>query len=97
MQYYIMVDPDKPNKCKIGITKDYTNRIRSYRTAAPQCYFHSVYNIDASVKLHEKRILSILSEIVTVDREYVHCDPTIVQNIVEGYFCDINMAVKIII
>lgn len=84
-----MVDPDKPNKCKLGITQDPTQRIKAYRTAAPQSFFFKVY--ESFDKRHEKRILSLLKEIVTVDREYVHCSPSFAQNIIEGYFDDNNI------
>lgn len=87
MQYYIMVDPDKPNKCKIGISKDTTQRIKAYRTAAPNCYMLNVYDIP-NAKLHEKKILNLLKEQFRVQSEYVHCHPSIVSNIVEGYFDD---------
>lgn len=83
-----MVDPDKPSKCKVGITKDPTQRIKAYRTAAPNCYFSNVYS-DVEHK-HEKRILDILKDIFKVQSEYVHAEPRIVQNIVEGYFNDIS-------
>jgi hypothetical protein len=84
-----MVDPDKPNKCKVGITKNPDQRIKAYRTASPQCYFLSVYtDID---KHHEKRILELLRDIAMVDREYVHCSPTLVRSVVEGYLEDIGM------
>ena len=86
MYYYLLVDPDKPTKCKVGVTKDPKQRIRAYKTAAPQCFFHKVYNdID---RQHEKRILEELRGHARVDSEYVHCHPHMVQNIVEGYFLD---------
>jgi hypothetical protein len=81
-----MVDPDKPTKCKVGITKDPSQRIKAYKTAAPQCYFLEVYQDIETY--HEKRILSILKEISKVQSEYVHLNPKIVQNIVESYFVD---------
>ena len=40
LYYYIMVDPDKPDKCKLGITTDPSSRIKAYKTAAPNCYFY---------------------------------------------------------
>ena len=84
-----MVDPDKPNKCKVGITKDPSQRIRSYKTANPGCYFAAVYkDID---KYHEKRILDLLKDVAKVQSEYIHYHPRMVQNIVEGYFVDNNI------
>jgi hypothetical protein len=89
IQYYIMVDPDKPNKCKLGITKDPHNRIRSYRTANPNCYFLVVYTIPD--KIHEKKILDLLKDRFRVQSEYVHCHPNLVKNIVECYLNDNNI------
>ena len=81
-----MVDPDKPTKCKVGITKDPSQRIKAYKTAAPQCYFLEVYqNIET---YHEKKILAILKDVAKVHSEYIHCEPRLVKNIVEGYFMD---------
>lgn len=84
--YYILVDPDKTNKCKLGITKNPEQRIRPYRTSNPDCYFHKIYTIDS--KYHEKAILAIIKNIFTVKSEYIHGSPNIVQNIIEGYFDD---------
>jgi hypothetical protein len=82
--YYILVDPDKPTKCKVGITKDPSQRIKAYRTAAPSCYFLKVYkNID---KTDEKKLLSLFKDIAKVESEYVHFPPELIKNIVESYF-----------
>ena len=81
-----MVDPDKPKKCKVGITKNPDNRLRSYRTASPQCYFEEIYNIPD--KIHEKNLLYELSGAFIVDHEYIHADPKLIKNIVESYFDD---------
>ena len=89
LYYYIMVDPDKPNRCKVGITKDIVGRLRSYRTASPNCVFAKVYNIPA--KYHEKRILDLLKDITTVHNEYVHSNVEVVSRVVEGYFRDQNI------
>ena len=32
LYYYIMVDPDKPDKCKLGITTDPGSRIKAYKS-----------------------------------------------------------------
>lgn len=88
LYYYIMVDPDKPNKCKVGITTNIVNRLRAYRTAAPNCKFVKVYNLPA--KYHERRILDLLKDIATVHNEYVHALPDVVIRVVEGYFKDIK-------
>lgn len=73
----------------MGITQDPDQRIKAYRTAAPDCYFKKIYDIPH--KIHEKRILDLLKDTVKVNREYVHCNPEIVQNIVEGYFDDMGI------
>jgi hypothetical protein len=86
MKYYILIDPHKTDYCKVGITKNPEQRIKAYRTAAPDCYFKKLYNIPD--KIHERRILDLLKDTVRVNREYIHCHPTIVQNIIEGYFDD---------
>lgn len=82
-----MVDPDKPDKCKVGITKDPKQRIRAYKTAAPNCYFSKIY--EGVDKCHEKRILNLLKDVATVHREYVHYHPSMVENIIDGYFEDV--------
>jgi hypothetical protein len=84
-----MVDPDKPNKCKLGISKNPWQRIKAYKTAAPNCYFLAIYTIPE--KSHEKRILDLVRDVFRVDREFVHCPPSLIQNIVECYFQDNNM------
>jgi len=81
-----MVDPDKPKKCKVGITKNPPQRLRAYRTAAPSCYFQHVYK-DIEV-IHEKRILNLLKDVAKVQSEYIHFYPELVQNIIEAYFDD---------
>jgi len=86
LYYYIMVDPDKPHRCKLGITGNPSSRLRAYKTANPSCYFLKTYSIPD--RLHESRILSIIKDRFTVRSEYVHCNPQLVQNIVEGYFVD---------
>ncbi|UOK16772.1 hypothetical protein [Vibrio phage phiKT1024] len=83
---YILVDPDKTSRCKVGITKNPDQRIKAYKTANPECYFSVVYIIPDRV--HEKKVLSLLKEIFTVKSEYVHSSPKIVQNIIEGYLDD---------
>lgn len=87
--YYILVDPDKPNRCKLGITKNPKQRLKSYQTANPQCFFESVYTIPD--KIHEKKLLDILNDCFRVNREYVHANPSIVKNIIEGYFLEKNI------
>lgn len=83
---YILVDPDKPSKCKVGITKNPDQRIKAYRTANPECFFSVVYSIPD--KRHEKQVISLLKEIFTVRSEYIHSSPKLVQNIIEGYLDD---------
>ena len=83
---YIMVDPDKEHKCKVGITKNPQQRIKPYRTSNPDCFFKVVYTIPH--KRHEKEILNLLKMACTVKSEYIHGSPNIVQNIIEGYFDD---------
>jgi hypothetical protein len=81
-----MVDPDKPQKCKLGITTDPSSRIKAYKTAAPNCYFLHTYSIPH--RMHEKRILEIVRKVAKVQSEYVHCSPSLIKNIVESYFLD---------
>jgi hypothetical protein len=88
--YYILVDPDKENKTKLGITKNPQQRIKAYRTAAPSCYFKKIYKIPH--KSHEKRILEeIRSAGFSVHSEYVHAHSDLIQNIVESYLDDKNI------
>lgn len=86
MNLYILIDPDKNNRCKVGITKNPNQRVKAYRTANPDCYFSEVYEIPH--KLHEKRILDLLKDVFNVRSEYVHGSPRLVKNIIEGYFED---------
>ena len=79
---YIMVDPDKMNRCKVGITKNPEQRIRAYKTANPKCYFSYVSAIKN--KYVEKTVLYELKGAFVVDSEYVWSNPIIVQNIVES-------------
>ena len=84
---YILNDPDKPTRCKIGITINPEQRIRAYRTANPQCKFSYITEIEN--KRFEKEVLYHLKGQFRVDSEYVHCNPIIVQNIVEGLVTDV--------
>ena len=86
LYYYILVDPDKLNRCKLGITKNPKQRLRTYRTANPQCSFYHVYSIDD--KKHEKKILDLLKDCFKVQQEYVYANPQLVKNIIDGYFLD---------
>lgn len=86
---YILADPDKPDHCKVGITKNVYERIKAYRTAAPNAKFVKVYNIPAAY--HEKRILDLLKDITTVHSEYVHLDHDRVSKVIEGYLKDNNL------
>jgi len=83
---YILADPDKPAKTKIGITKNPKQRIKSYRTSAPGSFFSALYVIPD--KIHEKKILDILKDRFRVQSEYIHCQPKLVQNIIESYLID---------
>lgn len=84
--YYILVDDDTPNRCKLGVTKDPEQRLRSYRTGAPQSRYLKVYkDID---RRHEKLILELLKDILRVKNEVVYGNPEMVKNHVEGYFDD---------
>lgn len=89
LYYYIMVDPDKHNHCKVGITKDPNQRIRAYRTSNPEIYFSKIYKLPH--RIHERKILDLFKDICKVRSEYIHCCPTIAQNIIEGYFTDHNI------
>jgi hypothetical protein len=86
---YIMVDPDKKDRCKVGITKNVFSRLTSYRTANPDCAFFKVYNIPAAH--HEKRILDLLKDVGTVRSEYVHLNPEFVAKVIEGYLKDCDL------
>lgn len=89
MFYYILVDPDKPNRCKLGISKNPKQRLKTYKTANPQCFFLNVYSLPD--KKHEKKILDLLKDCFTIQSEYVYANPSIVKNIIDGYFMDHNL------
>ena len=78
-----MVDPDKEGVYKVGITKNLKQRLRAYRTAAPQCHFVKVYSIPD--KKHEKEIFYQLSGAFRMDKETVKGPLKIIINIIEGY------------
>ena len=86
MFYYILVDPDSPGRCKLGVTKNPDQRIKAYRTGSPNCHYLVVY--DGVDKKHERRILDMLRDILTVRGEVVYGSPSMIQNHVEGYFTD---------
>ena len=84
--FYILVDPDKDGVYKVGITTNPKQRLKSYRTAAPQCFFHALYSIPD--RKHEKRIFYELSGAFKMDSETVKGPLSIIQNIIEGYLRD---------
>lgn len=88
LYFYILKDPDCRTKSKIGITKNPEQRLRSYRTACPQCTFSYIKEI--SHKKIEKDIMFHLKGQFKVDRELVHCNPSMLRNIVEGLMEDFN-------
>lgn len=81
-----MVDPDKTDRVKLGVTKNPDQRLQAYRTSNPSCYYHALYR-DIPL-IHEKRILDEFRGMFKVQSEYVHCSAKLSQNIVEGYFED---------
>lgn len=83
---YVLVDPDKNGVYKVGITTNPDQRLRSYRTAAPQAFFSSIYQIPH--KKHEKRIFYELSGAFRMDGETVRGPLSIITNIIEGYLRD---------
>lgn len=85
---YILQDPDKTSKCKVGITVNLNQRLKAYRTACPQCVFMYTTVIDS--KRREKEVLSLLKDTINVDREYVHCNAEFVKRIIEGYLQDVK-------
>lgn len=86
LYYYVLFDPDKDHVCKVGITTNPTNRLKSYKTAAPRAFYYGLYNLPD--RRHERQILDLMKERFTVRSEVVYCNPHIVKNIVEGYFMD---------
>ena len=88
--FYILVDPDRPNVHKVGITKNPQSRIRSYRTSAPSAYFHKIYKIPKTenIKKHEKEILYHLSGAFKTRAEVVSGPLKIIENIIDDYWID---------
>ena len=84
--YYVLLDPDKEQVCKVGITTNPKSSLRAYKTAAPHAVFLGLYEIPDRV--HEKRLLDLMRDQFKVKSELVYCNPQIVKNIVEGYFMD---------
>lgn len=91
LYYYIMVDPDKKNRCKLGITKNPAQRLKAYRTSNPDCYFLQTYVLPD--KKHERQILDLFADVCMVRSEYVHCNPDLAQTIIEGYFSDNDISI----
>ena len=87
--FYILVDPDKKNIYKLGITKNPDQRLRSYRTAMPQCFFDKIYRIPD--KSHEKKIFYEVSGAFRMDKETVKGPLPIIKNIIEGYLHEQNL------
>jgi hypothetical protein len=83
MFLYVLVDPDKNGVYKVGITTNPDQRLRTYRTAAPQSFFSSIYMIPD--RKHEKRIFYELSGAFRMDGETVKGPLPI---ITEGYLRD---------
>ena len=87
LKLYILNDPDKPNHCKVGITSNPYQRIRSYRTAAPNAKFYKLYDIPH--RIHEKKILELIKEsTIPVRSEYVGASPFFISRIIDGYMID---------
>ena len=86
-----MVDPDKPNICKIGSTNNLERRLKEYRTASPQAFFSKTYKIHN--RSHEKKIIEILKDIVPVDRECVRTGSEMVERVIDGYMGDHDVTV----
>ena len=85
---YILVDPDKEGVYKVGITTNIKQRLKTYRTAAPQSYFTKIYEIPD--KKHEKAIFYHLSGAFRMDKETVKGPLSIIINIIEGYLEEIE-------
>lgn len=85
---YILDDPDKKNKCKIGVTKNPKQRLRTFRVAAPNCNFYKLYTVPE--RRHEKNILSIFKDITTVHNELVSCSPEFATRVVDSYIGDLD-------
>lgn len=86
LYYYVLMDPDKTHVCKIGITTDPDSRLKAYRTAAPGAFYLGLYNLPH--RSHERKILDLMKDRFPVRSEVVTCPPSLVKNIVEGYFMD---------
>ena len=86
MFLYVLVDPDKNDVYKVGITTNPDQRLRTYKTAAPQAFFHVIYQIPD--RKHEKKIFYELSGAFRMDGETVRGPLSIITNIIEGYLRD---------
>lgn len=94
MFLYVLEDPDKLNRCKVGITKNPDQRIRPYRTSNPDCYFYKIFRIpDNNYRFHEREILTLLKDVFKVRSEYVYGSSKMISNIIECYLEDNDISI----
>lgn len=94
--YYLLTDRDKDKFCKLGITRNYQQRLRPYKTLSPNAYFYKVWEIPDTIQKEplERSILKVLSYIFLIKNETVIAPPAIVANVIEGFFLDENIEAK---
>jgi hypothetical protein len=94
--YYLLTDKDKDKFCKLGVTKNYQQRLRPYKTLSPNAYFYKVWEISSNIQKEqlERSILRELSCVFIIQNETVIAPPSIVANVIEGFFLDENIEVK---
>lgn len=86
LYFYVLTNPDVVSKCKIGITTNPESRLRSYRTANPQCSYELLTEIEN--RKFEKDFLFNIKAQFRVDREYVWCSPKVISSIASSMLND---------
>ena len=83
---YIAVDPERIHGCKVGISNNPERRLKSFKTANPQMYMYKTWAVPN--RLHEKSILDLLHDVFNKRSEWIYGHPSLVANIIDGYFVD---------
>jgi hypothetical protein len=83
---YVMVDPDKKEGCKVGVSNDPARRLKTYRTSAPGAKMLKVWDVPS--RDHERAIIDLLKDVFRVRSEWVYGNPGLVANIIDGYMAD---------
>lgn len=85
---YVLADDERPSRCKVGVTQNPHQRLKSHRSTTPRVFFYSLYEVPT--RAFERKVISHLKDIFTVHSEYVTANPEIVSRIIEGLLEDVQ-------